>query len=113
MVYVGNEHDLPVLGARGSTGAVSGVANVMPRLVLRLVTRHDAPEAARDQQRVRDFLDILGGYGLTAALKGVMAILDGDRGWLRVRPPLVGLRGAEFERLAQQMRDFAVDRAID
>ena len=113
MVYVGNELDLPVLGARGSTGAVSGVANVMPRLVLRLVTRFDAPEAAHDQQRMRDFLDILGGYGLTAAFKGVMAILENDRGWLRVRPPLVALNETELERLTVQVRAFAVDRVND
>jgi len=113
MVYVGNEPDLPVLGRRGSTGAVSGIANVMPRLVHRLVTQPDGADAARDQQRVRFFLDILGGYGLTAAFKGIMAILDDDRGWLRVRPPLVALNDAEFARLQGQLRAYAVDRTKD
>jgi len=113
MVYVGNELDVPALAARGSTGAVSGIANVMPRLVQRLVTQHDAPEAPRDQQRVRAFLDILGGYGMTAAFKGVMAIIDNHAGWLRVRPPLTSLHAAEFERLKEQMRAFALDRDTD
>ena len=56
---------------------------------------------------------MLGGYGMTAAFKGVMAILDDDAGWRRVRPPLVALSDAEFERLAVQMRAFAVDRERD
>lgn len=113
MVYVGNEPDLPVLGARGSTGAVSGVANVMPRLVHRLVTNHAGAGAAHDQQRVRAFLDILGGYGLTAAFKGVMAFLDGNPAWLRVRPPLVALAAAEVARLAGQLGRFGIDRAAE
>jgi len=113
MVYVGNEPDLPMLGARGSTGAVSGIANVMPRLVQRMVTRFDGADAARDQQRVRAFLDILGGYGMTAAFKGIMAFLNDDRGWLRVRPPLVTLSAAEYERLAAQVKAFGIDRRAD
>lgn len=35
-VHVGHEPDLPTLGRRGSTGAVSGLANLMPRTVRRL-----------------------------------------------------------------------------
>jgi len=112
-VWVGNEPDLQVMAARGSRGAVSGVANVTPRLVQRLVAQHDGPGAARDLQRVRAFLDILGGYGLTAAFKGIMAILDDEPGWLRVRPPLVALSDAEYRRLAAQMSSFALDRERD
>ncbi|HKW83359.1 MAG TPA: dihydrodipicolinate synthase family protein, partial [Burkholderiaceae bacterium] len=112
-VWVGNEPDLQALAARGSVGAVSGIANVMPHLVGRLVAQHDGPQAARDAQRVRAFLDLLGGYGLTAAFKGIMAILEGDAGWRRVRPPLVALDDAEFERLGAQLRAFALDRGAD
>jgi 4-hydroxy-tetrahydrodipicolinate synthase len=113
MVYVGNEPDLQTLGARGSLGAVSGIANMMPRLVQRLVGQFDAPGAKRDQQRVLALLDILGGYGLTPALKGVMAMLHGDPGWLRVRPPLVPLSAAEYERLSAQVGAYGIDRDAD
>lgn len=113
MVYVGNETDLQSLGARGSRGAVSGVANIMPRLVARLVGQPNGPAAARDQQRIRAFLDIMGGYGLTAAFKGVMAILDNDPAWLRVRPSLVSLDDAELRRLRGQIQGFALDRNKD
>src|SRR6185295_19370933 len=113
MVYVGNEPDLQTLGARGSTGAVSGIANMMPRLVQRLVGQFAAPDAPRDQQRVLALLDILGGYGLIPALKGIMASLQADPAWLRVRPPLVALSDPEYERLAAQMRSFGIDPHAD
>jgi len=110
-VWVGNEPDLQTLAARGSAGAVSGIANVMPRLVQRLVKGSGEPAA--DQQRVLALLQILGGYGLTAAFKGLMALLDDAPGWMRVRAPLVALDASEYERLAAQLRAFGIDRERD
>jgi len=108
MVYVGNEPDLQTLGARGSQGAVSGIANVLPRLVQRLVGAHASPGAAADLQRVQAFLAILGGYGMTAAFKGIMAHTTGHAGWRRVRPPLVPLDDAEYARLVAQIDAFGI-----
>ena len=112
-VWVGNEPDLQVMAARGSVGAVSGVANVLPHLLQRLVAQYDGPDAARDLQRVQEFIAILGGYGMTAAFKGIMALIHNEPGWRRVRPPLVALSDIELERLAQQWRSFALDPARD
>lgn len=112
-VWVGHEPDLQAMGRLGSSGAVSGLANFIPRLVQRLVHDFDAPGAATDLARVRELLSIVGGYALMPALKGVMAYLDDDARWLHVRPPLVGLGSAEFERLAAQLRAFGIDRIND
>lgn len=112
-VWVGNEPDLQVMAARGSVGAVSGVANVLPHLLQRLVAQHDGPEAARDLQRVQEFIAILGGYGMTAAFKGIMALIHNEPDWRRVRPPLVALNDAELARLETQWRAFALDRSRD
>lgn len=112
-VWVGNEPDLQVMAARGSVGAVSGVANVLPHLLQRLVAEFDGPNAPRDLQRVKDFIAILGGYGMTAAFKGIMAILTGEPGWRRVRPPLVGLDDKEYARLITEMSAFALDPTRD
>lgn len=112
-VWVGNEPDLQVMAARGSVGAVSGVANVLPHLLQRLVAPFDGPDAARDLQRVQDFIGILGGYGMTAAFKDIMAILTGDPGWRRVRPPLVALTDAEYQLLVAQVDAFALDPKRD
>jgi 4-hydroxy-tetrahydrodipicolinate synthase len=112
-VWVGNEPDLQVLAARGSRGAVSGVANIMPRLVQRLIVQPDGPGAAADLQRVLALLDILPGYGLTAAFKAVMAMLTGQPGWRRVRAPLVALDDASSAKLEAQMRVYAIDPLRD
>jgi 4-hydroxy-tetrahydrodipicolinate synthase len=113
MVHVGHEPDLPELGRLGSTGAVSGLANFIPRLVHRLVSAPDAPGTAADLARVKALLADLGGYALIPALKGVMAARSGDKGWLRVRAPLLPLTEAQLERLSAQLGAFHFDAAKD
>ena len=112
-VWVGHEPDLQVLAAQGTVGAVSGVANIMPRLVHRLVADYTSASAPGDMARMQQFLAILGGYGLTAALKGIMAMTTGHDGWRRVRAPLVALNDTELARLAEQMKVFALNPAAD
>jgi 4-hydroxy-tetrahydrodipicolinate synthase len=112
-VHVGNELDLPALGRRGSTGAVSGLANFMPRLVHRLVAQPDAPATPAERARVQALLGTLGGYALVPALKGIMALLSGDHGWLRVRPPLVALRPDMLPRLKEELAALALGAPND
>ncbi len=117
-VWVGNEPDLRAMAAVGSAGAVSGVANVMPRLLQRLTSKfeaeaYDRQDAAKDLARVKAFIDILNSFNMTAAFKGIMAIKNNDTGWRRVRPPLVALTDAEFARLQVMMKAFALDTAHD
>ena len=59
-VYVGYEPDLPEMGRRGSTGAISGLANFMPRLVGRLVMQPDAPSTPGERDRVVKLLGQIG-----------------------------------------------------
>jgi 4-hydroxy-tetrahydrodipicolinate synthase len=113
MVYVGNEPDLRALARRGSTGAVSGLANFMPRLVHRLVAQPDAPGADADQRRVERLLALLGSYALTPALKGIMAATTGDTAWLRVRAPLVALTPERYATLERDIRAFGIDPRTD
>jgi 4-hydroxy-tetrahydrodipicolinate synthase len=112
-VYVGNEPDLPELGRRGSTGAVSGLANFMPRVVHRLVAQPDAADTPRDLARIERLLAVLGGYSLTPALKGIMASITRDRAWLAVRPPLVSLSNEDFAALERALRPLGLDPAVD
>jgi 4-hydroxy-tetrahydrodipicolinate synthase len=109
-VWVGNEPDLQTLAARGARGAVSGVGNIAPRLVQRLLQGAASPSAAADQADVQALLAILGGYGLTAAFKSTMALLSGHDGWRRVRAPLVALDDAAHARLAAQWQAFGLER---
>jgi 4-hydroxy-tetrahydrodipicolinate synthase len=117
-VWVGNEPQLRVMAERGSNGAVSGVANVMPRLVQRLTSKFDAngydkADAATDLARVKAFIDILNTFGMAATFKAIMAIKNNDIAWKRVRPPLVELSDADFERLHGVMKTFALDASHD
>jgi 4-hydroxy-tetrahydrodipicolinate synthase len=108
-VYVGFEPDLPEMGKRGSTGAISGVANFMPRLVKRLVTEPGAAATLAERERVVKLIGLLGDYSLMPALKGIMAILSGDKEWLRVRAPLVALTDAEYKALEKSIAAFGID----
>lgn len=112
-VHVGNEPDLPEMGRRGSTGAVSGLANFMPRLVHRLVAQPDAPGTAQDLARVQQLLALLGEYALIPALKGIMTMLTGEAAWLRVRPPLVALTTDGLAALERQVRAVGIDTTRD
>lgn len=112
-VYVGNEPDLPEMGGRGSTGAVSGIANFMPRLVDRLVRQPGAPATPGERERVVQLIARLGGYALIPALKGIMSALDRDPAWLRVRPPLVALGPDEQARVQTLVRDLGIDQRKD
>ena len=112
-VYVGFEPDLPALGRLGSTGAISGLANFALRLVHRLVTQPDGPDAARDLARVKALLTVFDGFSLMPALKGVMAERGGDTRWLRVRPPLVALPAGEQAELRRRLQAFGLDAARD
>jgi 4-hydroxy-tetrahydrodipicolinate synthase len=112
-VHVGNELDLPALAARGSRGAVSGLANFMPRVVHRLATEPDAARTAGDHARVERLLGWLGGYALIPALKAVMAAQTGDAAWLRVRAPLVALDAERFKTFSHELAALGLDPTID
>jgi 4-hydroxy-tetrahydrodipicolinate synthase len=109
-VHVGNEADLPALARRGSMGAVSGVANFLPRLVGRLVERPDA--AGAELAAVKDVIALATSYPLTAAMKGIMASVSGDERWLAVRPPLVALQNNELEALRRRWLSIGLGRDV-
>lgn len=112
-VHVGNEPDLPALGRRGSTGAVSGLANFMPRTVRRLVLQPDDAATPAALARVQQLLGLLGGYALIPALKAILAADSGHDGWRRVRPPLVALDAAAAAALRERLAPLALASARD
>jgi 4-hydroxy-tetrahydrodipicolinate synthase len=109
-VYVGFEPDLTTMGPLGSTGAISGLANFMPRVVHRMVLSSQEPQTVNDAKRVDDMLALLKPYSLMPALKGVMAALSHDVSWLRVRSPLVAMTPAAYEDFAKKVDAFKIDK---
>jgi 4-hydroxy-tetrahydrodipicolinate synthase len=112
-IYVGNELDLRVLGRRGSQGAISGLANFMPRVVRQLVLDPDGIGTDAAEARVATLLQRVGGYALLPALKGLMAAASGDAAWLRVRAPLIPLDAAQAESMAELARELHLDLTAD
>jgi 4-hydroxy-tetrahydrodipicolinate synthase len=112
-VHVGNELDLPALAGRGSRGAVSGLANFMPRVVHRLATEPDPSRTAADHARVERLLGWLGAYALIPALKAIMAAQTGERTWLHVRAPLVALDAERFKTFSNELAAIGLDRSTD
>lgn len=112
-VHVGHEPDLPTLGRLGSDGAVSGLANFMPRTVGRMVQQPDDPRVPADLQRVERLIEVLRRFSVIPAVKAVQSLLSGDAAWRRVRPPLKALDDAECEALARAIAPLALDPSTD
>ena len=112
-VHVGHEPDLPSLGRLGSGGAVSGLANFMPRMVRRLVLEPDSAQAAADLERTERLLKVLGGYALIPSLKAIQAMQTGDPAWRRVRPPLVTLDDDRYAALQRDLAPLGLNAAAD
>lgn len=110
-VYVGHEPDLPTLGRLGSTGAISGLANFLPRTVRRMVKEHSGDHIAQDTQTIARVLDTVRPYSLMPALKSIMATVCGDDSWLRVRAPLVALSPEAHARLQSAWTSLNIDSA--
>ena len=108
-VYVGNEPDLPTLGALGSTGAISGLANFLPRTVRRMVKEHNGPHITQDIQTIARVLDTVRPCSLMPALKSIMATVSGDDTWLRVRAPLVALTPTAHAQLQVAWKSLNID----
>jgi 4-hydroxy-tetrahydrodipicolinate synthase len=108
-VYVGFEPDLTTMGPLGSTGAISGLANFMPRVVHRMVLSSTDPQTAQDAKRIQGILELLKPHSLMPALKGVMAALSHDSSWLRVRSPLVAMTPAAYAQFAKEVDAYNID----
>jgi 4-hydroxy-tetrahydrodipicolinate synthase len=104
MVYVGNELDLPELARCGSTGAISGLANMLPAQVRRLVTEPDSAQSGDELARIAALLALLGDYPLVPALKLMMALSSGEPAWRRPRAPLAEITGAAAAELEAGLR---------
>lgn len=104
-IYVGNEPDLRSLARLGSTGAISGLANLAPRGVRALAMAADAPDTDAAETRTLQLLKILQGFSLLPAFKAAMALQHRDESWLRVRPTLTALGEGERQSLGRQLID--------
>ena len=84
-VVIGDERLLHRAAAQGAAGAISGMANLHPARLARVLgdAREDAGLSAQT--------DAVVAHPVVPALKALMAARSGDAAWDRVRPPLMPL----------------------
>jgi 4-hydroxy-tetrahydrodipicolinate synthase len=87
IILIGDERHLAKGVQLGGQGAISGMANFLPREVKAMA------EEGREDSRIADFVIELLKHPVTPAVKVMVANLTGDQMWLAVRPPLVSISG--------------------
>ena len=92
-ILIGDERLLAEAVRMGASGAISGLANIVPELLLPLANE------GKGDQRVTALVDELLKYPVTSAVKELVAHRTGDPAWRRVAPPLEPLTQNEARRL--------------
>lgn len=94
-ILFGFENLLTGAAARGGSGTISGLANIVPEVIAGLV-RGGA------DTRIDGLVAALGELSVVPAIKALVAHVRDDAAWRAVEPPLNGLEdGAERELLAR------------
>lgn len=90
-VLVGDERLLHRAIRRGGAGAISGMVNLRPARMKRIVeTGQEDPDLSAEVDRIV-------AHPVIAALKTRLARMEGERRWENIRPPLTPLPPAERE----------------
>jgi 4-hydroxy-tetrahydrodipicolinate synthase len=92
-ILIGDERHLAAAVRLGATGAISGLANLCPKVLLPLI------ELGKDDSRITDLVTAILKYPVTPAVKALLFHLSGNDRWLKVRPPLVKLAAEEVKEL--------------
>ena len=92
-ILIGDERRLAGAMRLGASGAITGLANVVPDMMRRLCEGHDAPLIDAIVERVLK-------QPVTPAVKALVAHRRGDPGWRRVRSPLDTMTEAAAASLA-------------
>jgi 4-hydroxy-tetrahydrodipicolinate synthase len=93
IILIGDERHLARAVRLGGQGAISGLANLLPREVQVLA------EKGVDDANVERFVDQLVQYPVIPSIKAILAQLAEDDGWLAVRPPLVPMNRQDSDTL--------------
>jgi 4-hydroxy-tetrahydrodipicolinate synthase len=93
MILIGDERRLAEAVRMGASGAISGLANIVPEAMLPLA------RDGRDDPRISALVDELLRYPVIAAVKELVAHRSGDAAWRSVAPPLSPLAPDAARRL--------------
>ena len=94
-ILVGDERHLAAAIRLGGAGAISGMANVFPGRLAKLV------RTGQDDSWLNGIVDAVVELPVTPAIKALVAVKRGETGWERVRAPLRPTPAADVERLSR------------
>ena len=95
-ILIGDERLLAPGIQLGGAGAISGVANFRPDLLIPLLDKHDpAPQLSA-------MVNLLLEYPVTAAVKSLVGHLTRNTDWRRIRAPLAPLDQAQYDILTSK-----------
>jgi 4-hydroxy-tetrahydrodipicolinate synthase len=92
-ILIGDERCLPEAVRMGASGAISGLANIVPDLMLPLANE------GHDDQRIFALVEEVLKFSVTPAVKELVAHQTGDAAWRNVAPPLSPLTREDAGRL--------------
>ena len=98
LILIGNERHLAGGVRFGAQGAILGLANLCPEILLKLI------ETGEEDSRIVALVNEILKFPFTPAVKALLAHRQKDPAWLNVRPPLEALSEAEAARLAHAYR---------
>jgi 4-hydroxy-tetrahydrodipicolinate synthase len=104
-ILIGDERLLAQAVRLGASGAISGLANVIPELLLPLANE------GREDPRVNALVDELVRYPVIPAVKELVAHRTRDAAWRAVAPPLEPLAAEQARRLREAF-DGIVARSL-
>jgi 4-hydroxy-tetrahydrodipicolinate synthase len=102
-VFSGSEAFLLRNLRAGGAGCISAAANVNPAAIVELYENWQAEDAEERQAALNAIRNIFQQFPMIPALKAVVARIDDDPEWARVRPPLTPLTGRQHSDLIGQL----------
>jgi 4-hydroxy-tetrahydrodipicolinate synthase len=84
-ILVGNECHLAAGVRLGASGAISGLANLCPEILLRII------DTGKEDRRIDSLASEILRFSVTPAIKVLLAYRNNDPAWATPRPPLVRL----------------------
>ncbi len=113
-VYTTNDMNAQVVAGMGIHTGISSYANLITKLMVRIVTASDADKKisvtgnkiGNDDLRLTEFDQLLAHLPQVPALKYLLCSMYHDTDWLRVRPPLSALNADSQEKMAKAFKKF-------
>ena len=94
ILLIGDERHLGAGLRLGAQGAISGLANLCPQRLLKLIESHE------DDPPIIELVNEILKFPVTPAVKALLAWLWNEEGWLNVRPPLTRISSQHANELA-------------